>query len=176
MSLHSLRTIPLAAAIAASLALSSAAMLPALAATTAAVSMTEPQENHYAFTPGPLTVPAGTALTWTNKTDASHTVTADGGAFSSQALSQNQTFSFTFSSPGTFAYHCTIHPYMKGVITVSAANVSAAAPVQAPSTLPKTGEGGGHGSELPLWAGAWLLAGLVVVTPLAGLLARRRGR
>jgi plastocyanin len=34
-------------------------------------------------------------------------------------MPSDATFSFTFPKAGTFAYHCTIHPFMKGTIVVS---------------------------------------------------------
>lgn len=92
---------------------------PALA-DTVGVSMTEPTAQHYAFTSSSLTVPAGSSVTWTNRTGAPHTVTANGGAFGSGLLTQNQTFQFTFSHPGTYTYYCTVHPYMHGSIIVTA--------------------------------------------------------
>ena len=74
----------------------------------------------YAFQPSTLTIKKGTQVIWTNASDAPHTVTSDTGAFSpSSTLSQNQTFMMTFSTAGTFAYHCTIHTYMKATITVT---------------------------------------------------------
>jgi len=49
------------------------------------------------------------------------TVTSDtAGVFNSTSnITQNQTFKFTFSTAGTFPYHCNIHPYMKATITVT---------------------------------------------------------
>ena len=47
-----------------------------------------------------------------------HTVTADDGSFDSKSLASNATFSQTFAKAGTFAYHCAIHPGMKGTVTV----------------------------------------------------------
>lgn len=73
-----------------------------------------------AFTPATLTIKAGTSVTWTNKDQAIHTVTSDDGkTFASEKLSNNQTFSMTFSNPGSYPYHCEIHPFMKGTITVT---------------------------------------------------------
>lgn len=73
----------------------------------------------FAFTPSSLSVHAGARVTFTNRDGATHTVTADGGLFSSGNLSTGQRFSFTFMSRGTFPYHCQIHPSMKGTITVT---------------------------------------------------------
>jgi plastocyanin len=72
----------------------------------------------YAFNPASLNVSTGTTVTWTNNDSVTHTVTSDTGAFSSGDLSPGQTFSYTFSQAGTFAYHCSIHASMHGTVTV----------------------------------------------------------
>lgn len=72
---------------------------------------------NFAFSPKSLTVKVGTKVTWTNNDSVAHTVTADGGAFD-QRVGPGATFSFTFSKAGTYAYHCTIHPYMTATIVV----------------------------------------------------------
>ncbi len=77
------------------------------------------QIKDFAFNPASLTVAVGGAATWTNQDTTGHTVTADDGSFDSKTLPNGQTFSQTFSTAGTFAYHCTIHPTMKGTIVVS---------------------------------------------------------
>jgi plastocyanin len=89
--------------------------------------------QNFSFQPGAMTVPVGATVTWTNTDSTEHTVTSDTAIFDSGALSQNGTFSHTFSSAGTFSYHCSIHTYMTGTITVS----SGAAPT-ATSTLAAT--------------------------------------
>jgi amicyanin len=65
-----------------------------------------------------LTIKAGTTVTWTNLDEEPHTVASDGGAFRSGALDTNERFSFRFTAPGTYPYHCTLHPYMTGSIVV----------------------------------------------------------
>lgn len=77
--------------------------------------------NMYSFNPATLTIKMGTQVVWTNTTDAPHTVTSDmAGVFGTTGnLTQNQTFMFTFTSAGKFAYHCNVHPYMKATITVT---------------------------------------------------------
>lgn len=73
----------------------------------------------FAFTPPDLEVAVGTEVTWTNHDPATHTVTADGGAFDSGALDPGASFTTQFSDAGQFAYLCQIHPTsMKGTITV----------------------------------------------------------
>lgn len=74
--------------------------------------------DNFAFSPATLNVKMGQQVTWTNKQDVAHTVTADGGTFD-HPMPLDATFSFTFPKAGTFAYHCTIHPFMKGTIVVS---------------------------------------------------------
>lgn len=100
----------------------SAASAPSATASagTAQVKVTE-QNEKYGFSPAMLTVAAGTKVVWTNSTDVPHTVTSDTGSTlaSSMISSSGGTFSFTFTTPGTYTYHCTIHPYMKGTIVVT---------------------------------------------------------
>ena len=72
----------------------------------------------FAFNPSTLTVKAGTKVTWTNNDSVAHTVTSDSGKFDSGNISPGQSFSYTFTNTGTFNYHCTIHPMMKGTVVV----------------------------------------------------------
>jgi plastocyanin len=77
----------------------------------------------FAFSPASLTIKAGTTVVWKNTTAAPHTVTSDDGkTFDSGSANpiaaQSGTFSFTFNTAGTFAYHCAIHPFMTATIIV----------------------------------------------------------
>jgi plastocyanin len=86
----------------------------------------------FAFDPATLEVPVGTTVTWTNQGAAPHTVTADDGTFDSGTLQPGGTFSMTFDTPGTFTYHCEIHPSMTATIVVTpAATVATTAPTVA---------------------------------------------
>ena len=164
-----------AAGIALALAVAGPLPAPALAQGTAAVSMVEDSPEHYAFSPGAVTVPMGATVTWTDKSDAPHTVTADAGAFGSSKLNEDQTFRFTFNQAGTFAYHCSIHPYMHGTIVVTAAAQPAppaTAPTstaQVPSQMPSTGAGG-----MAMTGGGISLAGLLAAA--GGIVAALRRR
>jgi plastocyanin len=71
------------------------------------------------FSPAQINVQPGTTVTWTNQGNAPHTVTADDGSFDSETLDPGQSFSHTFQSPGTVGYHCEVHPFMTGSVTVS---------------------------------------------------------
>ena len=56
------------------------------------------------YVPDTITVTAGATVTWTNKHREYHTVTSDDNLFDSP-LVFGQSFSYTFTSPGTFGYH-----------------------------------------------------------------------
>lgn len=90
----------------------------------------------FAFSPSTVTVNVGESVTWTNnQAGVPHTVTSDSGAFDSGNLSSGGTFQHTFTTAGTFAYHCNIHPSMQGTVVVT----SSTAPtntVQATATQP----------------------------------------
>jgi len=71
-----------------------------------------------AFSPGVLTVPVNTTVTWTNQEWWPHTVTSDYGLFDSKKLKAGKSFSYKFTSPGTYNYHCEIHKMMTGKVIV----------------------------------------------------------
>lgn len=83
-----------------------------------AASDTEVRIVNYGFDPGNLRVPAGTTVTWTNLDPVGHTATADAGAFGSPVLGRGESWSFTFTEPGTYTYFCAPHPQMKAQVTV----------------------------------------------------------
>lgn len=72
--------------------------------------------QNFSFSPGILTVPQGTKVTWINRDTAVHTVNSD--AFNSSDLRQGDTFEFTFDTKGSFEYVCGLHPSMTGSIVV----------------------------------------------------------
>jgi plastocyanin len=72
----------------------------------------------FEFGPATITIKVGDTVTWTNNGPSLHTVTADDGSFDSGNVDVGKTFSHTFQSAGTFAYHCTIHPFMKATVIV----------------------------------------------------------
>ena len=69
------------------------------------------------FVPHTVTVGAGTDVTWTNSDTVLHTVTEPGGLFDSWLL-PGEEFTFTFETPGTYVYGCTVHPWASGVVVV----------------------------------------------------------
>jgi len=72
----------------------------------------------FKFMPTPLTVKAGSTVTWTNQDDDVHTVVSDTGAFKSGAMDTNDSYSFKFDEPGTYHFTCSLHPRMVGTIVV----------------------------------------------------------
>jgi plastocyanin len=71
------------------------------------------------FLPATRTVTVGTKVTWTNLDVDTHTVTSDDGtSFSSGNITTNGKYSYTFTSNGSFPYHCTLHSGMTGTILV----------------------------------------------------------
>jgi plastocyanin len=77
--------------------------------------------DNFTFTPKTLTVKAGTTVSWTNHDDIPHGIASSENAFKkSAALDTDDSYSFTFTAPGTYQYFCYIHPHMVGTIVVEA--------------------------------------------------------
>jgi plastocyanin len=74
--------------------------------------------DNFSFNPTTVTVPAGTTVTWTNSHDIPHTVVSDDKIFKSKVLDTDETFSYTFTKPGTYPYFCSIHPKMAAKVIV----------------------------------------------------------
>jgi amicyanin len=72
------------------------------------------------YEPATLTVTAGTTVTWVNVDDMPHTVTDKNRVFRSAGLDTNDSYSYTFTTPGEFNYFCTVHPYMTAKVVVTA--------------------------------------------------------
>jgi plastocyanin len=114
-----------------------------VAAAAAAPATTQPISIfNFAYTPSPVTVAHGTLVTWTNNDGFGHSVTSDptdttdpfdsspancSPTVSTGCIPASGTFSHTFGVVGTFAYHCRVHSFMHGTITVSAAAVTVTA-------------------------------------------------
>jgi amicyanin len=76
--------------------------------------------DNFTFSPPVLTVAIGTKVTWTNRDDIPHTVTdADHPKeIKSPALDTGDSYSRTFTAPGTYHYFCSLHPHMQGTVVV----------------------------------------------------------
>lgn len=131
---------------------------------TAGVKIGE-ANNKYHFSPATTYVNVGGMVTWTNGSDAAHTVTSDAGSeLASSTFGAGKTFSHTFAATGIFAYHCSIHTYMVAKVVVLAAGVTAPPTDALSPVLQKTNDAG---PEVVLL----LLAGLG-----GGVVALRRSR
>lgn len=87
-----------------------------------------------AFNPPTTIVHIGDVVRWTNADAFGHTSTSDTGVWNTGVIAAGGSGSFTFTSAGTFAYHCAIHTFMKGTVTVLAA--STPQPTPAPTAPP----------------------------------------
>jgi plastocyanin len=88
-------------------------------AAAAAPGENEVYINSMSFGPRTLKVKVGTTVIWTNHDVSSHTVTFDEGSVESGELAPGDSYEFTFTTPGTYNYHCSMHPeLMKAVIEV----------------------------------------------------------
>jgi amicyanin len=77
--------------------------------------------DNFTFEPQKLSIKAGTTVTWKNEDDIPHTVASATKAFKSKALDTDDSFSFTFTTPGTYDYFCSLHPHMTATIVVEPA-------------------------------------------------------
>jgi plastocyanin len=114
-------------------------VLAAFAVLTSAFSTASAAETHqipiarYSYQPATMTVRVGDVVTWTNQDEASHDVA--GGTFRSPMLTRGQSWSFTFTQPGTFDYICSVHPDMRAQIVVLAQETTVAPPPPAPQPV-----------------------------------------
>jgi plastocyanin len=105
--------------------LAMAAMFPAVSTRAAD---TQVQIDQFIFAPQRVSVKAGTTVTWVNDDDIiPHVVVSSKKLFKSKTLDTNDRFSFTFTTPGTYEYFCSLHPHMTGTVVVEAATGSKAA-------------------------------------------------
>jgi plastocyanin len=75
--------------------------------------------SNFKFLPASVTVKQGAGLTVTNQDSTSHTATADDGhSFDTGTLADGASQTITVSKPGSYPYHCSIHPFMHGTLVV----------------------------------------------------------
>jgi amicyanin len=92
---------------------------PTPAQVPAQMEGTQVEIRAHAFSAPTVTVKAGTTVTWINHDDDTHTVTSSVDTFRSPGLDTDETFSYTFTTPGTYEYYCTLHPLMTGKVIVT---------------------------------------------------------
>ncbi|VVB64133.1 Cupredoxin-like domain protein [uncultured archaeon] len=91
--------------------------------------------DDYSFPPSTLVVPKGTTVIWHNQGNVDHTVTSDTKDLFDSRVGPGREFSFSFSTPGTYNYHCSIHTSMHGTIVVTGSAVSAVASTALPKAI-----------------------------------------
>lgn len=75
--------------------------------------------KNFSFSPKTITIRAGESVTLVNKDSVTHTATADDGTWDSGPIASGESKSVSFRNPGTYAYHCSIHPSMTATIVVT---------------------------------------------------------
>ena len=96
-----------------------AAVYPPQAAVAAAPAKVQKVAiDNFAFSPQVIVVAPGTTVTWTNADEDPHTVVANDKTFHSAAMDTDESYSFTFTRPGEYAYFCSLHPHMTGKVVV----------------------------------------------------------
>jgi plastocyanin len=98
----------------------------------------------FSFTPGAITVHVGDTIEWLNNGPSPHTATANNGSFDTGILQKGHSASVTFHLSGTFAYHCSIHPFMHGTVVVLASAKTSSS--SGPASSGKSGSSGSSGS------------------------------
>ncbi|HEU5120198.1 MAG TPA: plastocyanin/azurin family copper-binding protein [Candidatus Nitrosocosmicus sp.] len=89
------------------------------------VSGSSNPSNAEFFSPSEVTVSPGTEVEWTNDDATIHTVVQGSaeapveGGFDSSIISTGDSWEHTFDTAGTFDYYCSLHPFMKGTVTVA---------------------------------------------------------
>lgn len=102
--------------------------------------------QNFDFAPADLAVVAGTDVVWTNQDGAPHNVTAVDGAAASDNFFQGETFTTSFTEPGTYLIYCTLHGSPDGsgmamtvtVLEESEKNTAVVAAAPTPNPLPPT--------------------------------------
>lgn len=86
------------------------------------VAASDVKIENYAFAPSNITVKKGAKVTWTNQDSVGHDISPDAETADfkqSELLEKGESYSVTFNTAGTYTYHCSPHPYMKGTVTVT---------------------------------------------------------
>jgi len=85
---------------------------------TPVTGVTHMNMRNFAYQMVNIQVRVGTTVTWTNQDNVPHSITFKNGMKDSGLIYQGQSFSYTFTTPGTYQYYCSVHPYMVATVTV----------------------------------------------------------
>jgi plastocyanin len=132
----------------------------------------------WGYDPRRLLLRVGDSVVWKNTGSIDHTVTADDNSFDSKELGSGRTFRQIFATAGTYAYHCTPHPFMKGVVVVLDAEGNAPPPKAKPGERVLAASGGADRVEIASTSSGrswWMLAvASIAVAVACGLVVGRR--
>lgn len=150
--------------------------------TESSTNSTQVVIENFAYNPVDITVPVGTTVTWVNEDSVGHTVTegdpnspkaanlrvfdSSGEALTGKValIGPGQSWSYTFTTAGTYQYYCIVHPYMTGQITVTSVPGS------------NTSQASGYGLTTTSFGGGGIVAfsalGVVILVALMLILAR----
>ena len=88
----------------------------ASALTPARAGVTNVEVKSLAFSPKVVKVPVGSTVTWHFDDSVAHDIQAKD--FSAPVTASGD-FRHTFTAPGTYDYHCSLHPIMRGRVIVT---------------------------------------------------------
>ncbi len=113
-------------------------------ATVQAVQGSGDPQQAWKFVPASVTVPVGATVTFMNTGDQTHTFTADDGSFDTGQVTAGASATIVLTKAGAFGFHCSIHPWMKGMISAGSGATSAGSP--APTVIPTRSGGSNYSS------------------------------
>jgi plastocyanin len=94
-----------------------AALSCATAPSGSAATVTVTIQN-FQYSPQPVQAKVGDVVAWTNKDSAPHSATMDDGSCDTDTINANATAMLVFNAPGTYTYHCKVHPGQLKDVTV----------------------------------------------------------
>jgi plastocyanin len=74
--------------------------------------------QNFKFDPQPVQAKVGDVVAWTNKDSVPHSATMDDGSCDTDSIAGGATAMLVFNAPGTYTYHCKIHPAQMKDVTV----------------------------------------------------------
>lgn len=81
------------------------------------------EQENLCYMPHRIQVSVGYRVVWENQDAAFHSVTSGSyeepdGLFDSGHMDPGDIFEYTFEDAGSYVYHCTLHPWMEGIVDV----------------------------------------------------------
>jgi plastocyanin len=130
-------------------------------------------QTEYVFTQMSVTIAVGDTVTWTNNGATAHTSTSDTGVWDSGTMNPGASFSRTFTTPGTFPYHCSFHQAlgMTGTVTVTGSPPVITSSATASATVNSPFSYAIAASDGPTSFGASGLPGGLAVDPVTGVVS-----